>query len=99
MVLLQIHSKRVTLLELKGDAPWTVHMDRVPRWPMTPQPMEIETREAEVRRHGRSIQCIKHQERSRLEILPYPTTSSFFKELLQALVPPGSYHATSVNYK
>jgi len=99
MVLLQIHSKRVTLLELKGDAPSAVHMDRVPRWPMTPQPVEIESREVEVGWHGRSIQCIEHQERSRLEILTYPTALSFFKELLQTLVPPGSYHARSVNYE
>jgi hypothetical protein len=64
MILFQIHSKRVTLLELKGDAPWTIHMDRVPRWPMTPQPVEIETREVEVGWHGRRVQCIEHQQGS-----------------------------------
>jgi hypothetical protein len=99
MVLLQVDSKRVTLLELEGDAPWTVHMDRVPRRPMSPQPVEIETRKMEIGWHCRGIQCIEHQQRSRLEILTHPATSSFFKELVQTLVPPGSYHATSVNYK
>ena len=31
---------------------------------MAPQPVEFDSREVEVGWHGRSIQCIKHQERS-----------------------------------
>jgi hypothetical protein len=97
MVLLQIDSERVTLLELEGDAPWTIHMDRVPRRPMPPQPVKIETREMEIGWHGCGIQCIEHQQRSRLEILTHAATSSIFEELVQTLVPPGSYHTLSVN--
>lgn len=99
MVRLQVDSKRITLLELEGDAPRTVHVDRVPRRPMTPQPVEIEAREMEIGRQGRGIQCIEQEKRSRLEILTYPAASTFFKELFQTLVPPGSDHATSVNSK
>jgi len=61
MVLLQIHPKCVTLLEPEGNAPWTIHMDRVTWWSMTAQPVKIESRKVEVGRRGRRIQRIKHQ--------------------------------------
>jgi hypothetical protein len=77
MVLLQIHSKCVTVLELEGDAPWTIHMDRVPRRTMTAQPMKIKPWEMEVRWHGRRVQSIEHQGGSCLKILTHPATSSF----------------------
>ena len=64
MVLLQVHSKRITFLELEGDTPWTVHMNRVTRWSMTVQPVEIESRKVEIRWRGRRVQCIEHQQRS-----------------------------------
>jgi hypothetical protein len=79
MVLLQIHSECVTLLELESDAPWTVHMDRVPRRSLAAQPVKVESREMKIRWHGRRVQSIEHQDRSCLKIRTHPAASSFFE--------------------
>jgi hypothetical protein len=97
MVLLQIHPERVTFPHFEGDAPWAVHVDRVTRRPMAPQPMEIESRNMEIRCHGRRVQRIEHQERSCLQVRTNPTAPAILEELLQALVPPRPYHGMSVN--
>jgi hypothetical protein len=91
MVLLQIHPECITFMELEGDTPRAVHVDRETRRPMTPQPMEIESRDMEIRWHGRRVQRIEHQERSCLQVRTNPTAPAVFEEL-QAPVPLRPYH-------
>jgi hypothetical protein len=64
---------------------------------MTSQPVKVESRKMEVRRHGCGVQRIEHQERSRLEIVTNPSASALFEKFPQALVPPASDHNKSVN--
>ena len=75
MVLLQIHPVNFTIFELEGDAPRAVDMDRISRWPIPSQTMEIEPREIDIRRFGRRIQRVEYQQCPDLKVRPNPTAS------------------------
>jgi len=99
MVLLQVHPVRLTIVELEGDAPRTVDMDRIARRPSPPQAMKVKTRQIQVRRFACRIQRIKNQQRPLLKIRSNPATPACLEELAQAFVLPGSYHKKNVNYE
>ena len=81
MVLLQIHPVRLTIVELEGDAPRTIDMDRKTRRPISPQAMKVETRQIQVRRLTCRIQRIENQQRTLLKIRSNPATPARLEEL------------------
>jgi len=99
MVLLQVYPPCLTIVELKGDAPGTVDMDRIARRPIPSQTMKVETRQIQVRWFTCHIQRVKNQQRPHLKIRSNPATPAPLEELTQALVLPGSYHKKNVNYE
>ncbi len=81
MVLLQVHPVRVNIVELEGDAPRTIDMDRITRRPTSPQAMKVETRQIQVGRLSCRIQRIKNQQRPLLKIRSNPATPARLEEL------------------
>ena len=97
MVLLQVHPVRLTIVELEGDTPRTVDMDRKARRPIPSQAMKVEARQIQVRRFTCRIQRIENQQRTLLKIRSNPATPARLEELAQPFVLPGSYHRSNVN--
>ena len=81
MVLLQVHPVRLTIVELEGDAPRTIDMDRITRRPIPPQAMKVETRQIQVRRLTCRIQRIQNQQRPLLKIRSNPAAPARLEEL------------------
>jgi hypothetical protein len=48
MILLEIDAIRIAVLELEGDAPWSVDMDGITGRGEAPQRVEVETRQIHV---------------------------------------------------
>lgn len=92
MILLEVDSSSLALVELKRDAPGAVDMNRIARWLVPAQPVEIKAWEIDVRRFCGYIKSIKHQQCTRLKIRSNPAASPFFEQLAKALVLPRSNH-------
>ena len=59
MVLLEIDTESISGIELEGDAPRTIDVDRVAGWNETSQGMKIEPGKVHLLRRGRDIQAIE----------------------------------------
>jgi len=96
MILFEVDSSSLALVELECDAPWSVHVNRIAGRFVPAEFVKVKTREIEVRRLRRCIESIKHQQCTRLKILSNPATSPFFEQLAKALVLPRSDHSRNV---
>lgn len=59
VILFEVNPAGVAVLEFEGDAPWSVHVDRIARRSEAPQSMEIKARDDHFRWHRRGIQAIQ----------------------------------------
>jgi hypothetical protein len=59
VILFEVDSANIAVLEFEGDAPWSIHMDRIARWLEASQGMEIKAGDVHFLRPRSGVQAIQ----------------------------------------
>ena len=85
MVLLEIDAERIACVELKGDTPRPVDMDRVAGRDETFQGVEIEPGKVQLLRRARDVQAIQADQDAPVQLGVDPGRAAFRPQLGQRL--------------
>src|SRR4029077_1513931 len=66
VILLEIDAEGVSVLEFESDAPRSIHVDRIARWPEASQRMKVEPGNVHFRRADRRVEAVKPRENTLL---------------------------------
>jgi hypothetical protein len=87
MVLFEIDPQRPPIVPLESDAPWAVHMDRIPPWPRTAQRVEVEAGLIERLKARRFVDCTQTDECPAVQIGSHAGAFTGLEQFPQATVP------------
>jgi hypothetical protein len=87
MILLEIDTQCISRIKLKGDAPWSVYVDRVTDRNEAFQGMKIEAREVHLFRRGRCVQPVKPDENAPVQFAVDFRRMAFRPQIGQRLAP------------
>jgi hypothetical protein len=96
MVLLQVHSERISFFPLEGDAPRTVDVQAVSLWGSS-QRVEVEAGNIQFGEALSVVENVQPPDRPGMKVGPDSAAGAGLEQLLESSMPEASYHCPGCN--